>query len=285
MRATGATTDDFNISLKQPLTLTNSNNFFRLHLEQAVIPHCIRQINNSNNVLTFTFNRDGSFYSSFITLTSGNYNILTLNEELRTKLISKIFFISTENVVLSFTYDKTTGYDTFSIIGTDNVPTSITLNFDDNLLLGKFFGFTSTSTAYFRYNASNISFNATSSQNVNVNQINSLYIRSSTLVQRESYENIIEKDVYSDIICQIPITVLPGSFIFFTNSSPTIDIKNNIIDTINIYLSDNNSYSLSLNGLDWSCVLIFEEWGNSKNDILLNQVGELPAPEILSNEN
>jgi len=284
MRATGATTDDFNISLKQPLTLSNSNNFFRVHMEQAVIPHCIRQINPSNNVLTFTFIKGNTSYSSFITLTSGNYNILTLNEELRTKLKNEIFSISTQNVVLNFTYDKTTGYDTFSIIGTDNVPTSITLNFNNNLVLGKFFGFTSNS--YFGYNVSNISYDATSTQNVNVNQINSLYVRSSSLVQRESYENIIEKDVYSDILAQVPITVLPGSFIFFTNSSPTIDIKNTIIDTINIYLSDNNSYSLSLNGLDWSCLLIFEEWGTHKQNILLNQVGELPAPEssILSNE-
>lgn len=285
MRATGATTDDFNISLKQPLILTNSNNFFRLHMEQAVIPHCIKQINTSNNTLTFTYIRNTTTYNSFITLIPGNYNILTLNDELKSKLISKISSLSGITVSLTFTYDKTTGLDTFSIIGTDGIASSITLNFSDNVALGKFFGFITSASCYFRYNSSNISFDATSSQHVNVNQINSLFVRSSTLVQRESYESIIEKDVYSDIICMIPITVLPGNFIFFTNAGPVLDIENNIIDAINIYLSDNNSYSLSLNGLDWSCVLIFEEWGTVEQNKLLNQVNEIiPTPSYLASE-
>ena len=277
MRTTGSTTDDFNISLRQPLTLVNSNNSFRVRMEQCVIPHCIKQISSNNNVLSFTYIRDTITYNSFITLTSGNYTILTLNDELKAKLAAKILSLSSIVVSLTFSYDRTTGLDTFNITGTDGVASSITLLFSSNVALGKFFGFIADSQ--FRYNNLNVSFSSTSTQNVNVNQINSIYIRSSSLVQRECYENIVERDVYSDIIAQVPITVLPGNFIFFTNDGPTLDIKNNIIDSINIYLSDNNSYTLSLNGLDWSCVLIFEEWGTTEPDKILQELMPTSIPD------
>jgi hypothetical protein len=228
-------------------------------------------------VLSFTYIRDTITYNSFITLTSGNYTILTLNDELKAKLAAKILSLSSIVVSLTFSYDRTTGLDTFNITGTDGVASSITLLFSSNVALGKFFGFIADSQ--FRYNNLNVSFSSTSTQNVNVNQINSIYIRSSSLVQRECYENIVERDVYSDIIAQVPITVLPGNFIFFTNDGPTLDIKNNIIDSINIYLSDNNSYTLSLNGLDWSCVLIFEEWGTTEPDKILQELMPTSIPD------
>jgi hypothetical protein len=278
------TTDDFMISLKQPLTLVNSNNYFKVRLQQAVIPHNIKQINPLNSTLEYTFTRDTTNYNGSIVLTTGNYNILTLNDELKNKLFASIVALSSLLPDLTFTYDKTTGLDTFKISGSDGVPTSVNLKFGSNVALGKFFGF--IDNAIFSYNDSNVSTTITSTQNVNVNQSNSIYVRSSTLAQRQSYENILEKDVYSDILAQIGITVLPGSFIFYDGNESPIDLYNNVIDSINIYLSDNNSYALSLNGLDWSCVLTFEEWGSTEPDKVLHEevTTSLPdnTPDLMS---
>lgn len=263
------TTDDFVISLKQPLTLVNTNNIFKVRLQQAVIPHNIKQINSLNSTLTYTITRNTTNYNGTLTLTTGNYNILTLNDELKNKLIASVLALTGITLNLTFSYDKTTGLDTFKVSGIDSTPTTVNLKFGSNIALGKFFGF--IDNAIFSYNGSNVSTSVTSTQNVNVNQSNSIYVRSSTLAQRQSYENILEKDVYSDILAQIGISVLPGSFIFYDGNDSPIDLYNKVIDSINIYLSDNNSYALSLNGLDWSCVLTFEEWGTPEPDKVLHE--------------
>jgi len=99
-------TNDFVISLKQPLTLTNSNNYFKVGVQQAVIPHNIKQINPLNSTLAFTFIRNVTNYNGSVTLTTGNYNILTLLEELRSKLVVAILALSSVSPTLAFTYDK-----------------------------------------------------------------------------------------------------------------------------------------------------------------------------------
>jgi hypothetical protein len=119
---------------------------------------------------------------------------------------------------------------------------------------------------------------------VNVNPITNIYIRSNSLVQRDSYESIIEKDVFSDILAKVPVSVAPGSFIFYSSGS-FIELENKIIDQIALYLSDNLSYSLSLNGLTWNTHLIFEEFGTTESDNLLNYSDQPPpAPQIDNTE-
>ena len=65
------------------------------------------------------------------------------------------------------------------------------------------------------------------------------------------------------------MSVAPGSFIFFASSGTAIEIENKIIDQIALYLSDNLSYTLSLNGMTWDTHLIFEEIGTTETDNLL----------------
>jgi hypothetical protein len=92
---------------------------------------------------------------------------------------------------------------------------------------------------------------------VNVSPITSIYIRSGSLKQPNlSTENLVDSDDISDILCQIPILNQPTSWIQYLNDL-TIENKvmNASINDLNLYLTDNRSYSLNLRGIDWSCLL------------------------------
>ena len=266
MRQSGRS-DDFVINLKQPLILKNQRNFFRIRLDNAIIPHTIKQVNVGNNTLQYNITRSAVNYNGSVSLAVGNYNILTLITELGSKLSSNILLNTSISVVFTnSSYNRDTGYASLIMTGTDNIATSLTLNFTSNNKLGAMFGI--LTNAILTYNSSNVSNVVTSVQNVNVNPITYITIRSSTLKQRQNYESVVEKDVYSDIIAVVPINVNPGSFIIHSGSPPT-DVINRVIDELELYLEDNLSYSISLFGLEWSCNLVIEEIGFIEDDELL----------------
>ena len=63
------------------------------------------------------------------------------------------------------------------------------------------------------------------------------------------------------------------------NSNVACDVANKTIDQINIYLSDNLSYDLSLYGLEWNLTLIVQEIGTYKTDQLLTMQDEQPIQQ------
>ena len=271
MRQTGSS-NDFVISLKRPFTLMNQLNYFRVRVDTAIIPHAIKQINSSNNILHFAYTKILFVNINSITLTPGNYNILTLLDEIKAKLLLQI-----SNVTFNFTYDKTTGFVNLRMLPTDFIPSFLLLKFSLNTRLGQFFGILSDVMV-----TTTVPTGVTSTQHVNVNPITYLTLRCSTLKQSLDFEYIVEKDVYSDVLAVVPIDVLPGSFIIYKNS-PSLDIANKVIDILNIYIADNMNYSLSLGNLDWSLSLIFDEIGVSIPDHLLNNIN-MNNPELLALE-
>jgi hypothetical protein len=265
---TSGTISDFTINLKEPLRLMNSNNYFRCKVGRTIIANVINQINASNNVLQYNISRPSVPLSQTanITLSVGNYNINTLLTELSNKLTASIATYSV-SIKTNFTYDRTTGKATLGLTGLDTIATTITLYFNNNLRLGAFFGF--TSNAVFSYTNTTTSNNTTGQTYVNVNPINHIYIRSS-LPQRESYENVIESITITDILAKIPImSYSSGNFIFYENSISYTDLSINLIDSINLYLSDNLSYSIDMT-LNYTTTLIIEEIGTDKSDYVLD---------------
>jgi hypothetical protein len=263
------TSNDFVVFLKQPLVLKNQKNYFQVRVDKAIIPHTIKQINSSNNVLSYTFTRTGVNYNGSITLTAGNYTILTLISEFQNKLVASIYVGLGYTVTFPLSYNRNTGTVNFVMNGTDGVTSSLLLKFSTNPKLGLVFGVTADISL--SYNTLNVGTIVTSSQNVNVNPTTYLTIRSNTLKQRQNYESIVEKDVYADILAVVPINVSPGSFIIY-DRSPQTELVNNIIDVLEIYLADNQNYSISLNGLEWSISLIFEEIGINEPDDLVSHL-------------
>ena len=203
MRVSGSS-NDFIINLKNPLILTNKTNFFRLRLNKCIIPHVIKQVNQTNNKLYFNIIRTGVNINSYATITPGNYNILTLLTEVTNQLSLSILASATIKVIFSTSYNKATGYATINMVGVELIQTTLTLLFSQSTTLGLMLGFSNDVSLSF--SASNIPTPIISTQNVNVNPMSYITIRSNTLRGRESYENIVQKDVYSDIIAMVTTT-------------------------------------------------------------------------------
>lgn len=274
---TNGVANDFTIYLKTPLLLMNRNNFFRLKCGRVCIPNTINQVNSNNNSLSVTISRPSVPFSitSNVVLTTGNYTILSLLTELSNKIIG---LAAANGITLktNFSYEKITGRATLGLTGLDAIATTITLNFTSNKQLGLFFGF--TQSAVFSYTNTTSSVNVTGSQNVNVNPITNIFIRCN-LPQRESYEYIVDNGVETDIIAKIPISnYTSGNYIYFENSISYCDLATNIIDNIEIYLTDNQSYSIDMT-LEWNLALIIEEIGTYKLDVVLDNEANIKNEE------
>jgi hypothetical protein len=251
------TTDEFTIQLRKPLILTKPSNFFTCTIKDAEIPLVIQQVNSSNSTLKYQIVRGASTKNGQITFQSGNYNIINLLSAMNSLLTSSINILTGYNPNLQLTYNQSYLNVNFNVVGVDSVATSIKLLFSQNLSLGYMFGFVADCT--FLYNASNVSSSISSSQNVNVNPMSSILIRSSFLNQSQNWESLIEKCVVSDIIAKVQNTNLPNTWLFLKDNNLTITLTNKIIDNIDFYLSSNLDYGISLNGLNWSLSVVFNE--------------------------
>lgn len=258
-RAEG-TSSSFSVNLIKPITLSNPNNWLTCRVGSAEIPYNFKLINTSNNIISYRFIRNSITYNGTITIEPGNYNILSLLSEFKSKLVSSILSVAgyDGSSVFNFTYNRNTGKATFSMVGTDSIISSVTL-LSASLVFYRCIGFTTGFT--FGYTTPSTRTDAISTQNVNVSQNTALYIRSENLTQTSNYENVVSQPEYSDILAKVQVNVLPGSIIQWTNSTDLeIDITNKTIDRINLYLGDSNLYEVDMGNLDWTCRLTIQEW-------------------------
>lgn len=263
---TSGTASGFSIVLFKPISLTSPNNWFSVRIGSAEIPYIFKLINSSNNIVNFTLVR-GSTYNLSLTLTPGNYNILTLLTEFATRLGASIKTATSwdPTSLFSFTYDRSTGHATFSIVGTDSTATSITIS-NNSLIFSKAVGFVTPFT--FGYTTPSTRTNAISTQNVNVLQNPAIYIRSESLTQTENVENIVKSSESSDILAKVQVNVQPQSMILWTNPTDLeLKITNRVIDNIQLYLGDTNSYELDLDNLNWTARITIKEWGHGLEDL------------------
>ncbi len=253
-RRSQGTNTDFNLLLSQPLQKKAKDSLFSIRVVSATIPFSFYQLSSEYNQLQVTFSDGTHTKDSTLTLTPGNYTTSSIANYLSSLLttecqISSGAFVGF-NPQLTFTYSSVTGEDTF-IMGS---PTgSITLKFGDNQNLGIFFGF-----------SSNITISSltpqTSPKTAVANPVNRLYIRSGDLHQLNNREWIVETDTFSDIIYEIPITTNQNTYIHWIEPQESVLIIDEFINSFNIYLSSNLSYTpLDLRGLDWSFTMYIEE--------------------------
>lgn len=258
-RQTG-TIEDYSIALKRPIILKNPHHYFKVIIKECTLPYTFQQVNNNYNKFKYTLTRNGFLYPErTLSLTNGNYTILTLLKELSSKLKEDISsYVVGYNPDFNFTYDRNSMFCTFALKN-DNVSsnsiTIIPLQNQISTMVGI------VNECSFGNNGAN-NFNCSSTQPVNVSPITSIFIRSETLKQSNlSTENIINRDDTSDILLQIPILQQPTSWIQYQNElNIENQIVNGIINDIQLYLSDNRSYSLDLRGIDWSCMLTIIEY-------------------------
>jgi hypothetical protein len=280
-RTTG-TSSDFNLSLFKPIVLTNPNNFFTVRVGSAEVPYTFPLITNSNNSINFESTYNSTYFSTSFQITNGNYNILTLLDEVANKLQARLYVLYTQLFKFDFTYDRNAGKCTFSIAG---APATFSLSvriFENSPVFMTCIGM--KNSFLFSYTSPTVFTNATSIKNVNVSQNTALYLRSESFTQTTNSENIVEKSGVSDILAKIQITTQPQSYIMWTNPSDLeVNVSNRVIDIINLYLGSSTSYTLDLGDLDWSCRLTiheksYEPLKEQHNGLVKDMPSEIPNP-------
>lgn len=269
---TSGTTDNFTVALQKPLILQSPNNFFTVRIGSAEIPYVFPLINSSNNTISFSGFRNAVPFSGTFTLTNGTYNINSLNIEFASKFSDalKSALALAIAIPLSFTYDRNSGKATYSMVGTDTDATIVTIGTNtEAAVFLKCVGF--SSSFQFGYTTAIARTDVTSTQNVNVSQNNSIYIRSESLTQTQNFENIVSSPTISDILAKIQIATPFQSYLLWTNQIDLeIEVSNRVIDMINLYLGTSTAYNLSLGNLDWACRLTIKE----HSDVSFNQQNE-----------
>ena len=252
--------EDYSIALKRPIILKNPHHYFKVLVKEATIPYTFQQVNANYNNFKYNIIHNGFQYpDKTIKISNGNYTILTLLKEVTSKLSLDISsYIAGYNPSFNFTYDRNSMFCTFGIKNdgiSSNTITIIPLQDQVSTMLGV------VSQSSFGNSGSSLS-SCSSTQPVNVSPITSIFIRSETLKQSNlSTENIVNRDDSSDILVQIPILNQPTSWLQYMNELSIENVVvNSLINDVNLYLSDNRSYSLDLRGIDWSCMLTIIEF-------------------------
>jgi hypothetical protein len=265
-----------------PIVLTNSNNRFTICVKQAEIPYSFSQINANNYDLEYSYTDNqgsGNNYNSKVQFPPGNYNITNLLNELILLLITDIYIKIPSSVISSnnfiFSYNNNTNLITFLISGLPYT-VSITLKFSTNYTLGVMFGFPQTNQTF------GTAIKLTSSNKLNVNPISSIYIRSENIKFLTNFEAIVEQYANSDVLCKVQVQTLPGTLLYVRSDTHLL-INNTYIPQLNLYLSDNQTptYTLQMNGLNYGIQLEINEVmvKPTNSGLDLTQTNEMKPPK------
>lgn len=244
-RDTG-TSDNFSIRVFPNISLIKQTNLFKITVINATLPFSFSQVNDTNNIFYISYNS----VTYPVQIPNGNYNIKQLNSVITAGIISSVLSNTGDTIVVTITYDLTTGKNTFVY----NSGPVANLTLFAGSTISKMLGI--TTNIILSVGGPGIVGN----QKFDVNPILSVFIRSENLNQSNNIESILEKSIQSDILAEIQLDTNPGAYITWTNSSMLgVFINNKVIDRVQLYLSSTDDYILSLNNLDWSLLLLIQE--------------------------
>jgi hypothetical protein len=259
-------------SLKEPVKLSNDNNYFTAKIVSAEIPFSFKTLSSPYNILKVRVQEPAHNIdvSDNIVLTEGNYSITALLDELKYRLSEFLSSIDDGHFnnhlpSFNFTYSKETGRVTLNVIaGNGNHAVSITLLWGLNDILAPFFGFTFQDNTVLSYlgDGTVTSQNYISPNHVNVSPITGLFIRSSTLnQQRYNQERLVEYDLtISDILLKVPVNSYYNTYLIYENNSFEVRLNNKHIDDISLYLTALTYDPINLNGVGWRILLQITEY-------------------------
>lgn len=243
------TITDLNINLSQIIALKSKKGIFKIIVHDLIFPFSFYQLSSEYNTLLCTFTDImANTKTATLTITAGNYTVVSILTALSTALTticqtssgSFIGFTPTFN----FTYNTTTSKTTLQM--TAPVSASIVLPFNNNLVMGGFFGMETSKTI------SSISTPIGTKISV-ANPVNQLLLRSGNLKQFQNREWYIQKDTFADILYRIPVYTQQGTWLSSLHDSDPIYIVNRDITTMNFYITSNLSYTaLDTQGINWN---------------------------------
>lgn len=254
--------------LQDPIVLSNPNNIFKAKIIDADIPFSFKTLASPNNVLKLGLQipQHSVDFSGNITLTEGNYSITNLLDELKTQIIA---FVNTNKGGLNqvpdydFQYDRNTGKATLNIIppgGSHDFTLTIYNSLAD--ILCEMWGFTYEAETVLSYNTSGVitSTNYISPNHVNVSPITAVYIRSTSLHQvSNNQERLVEQQfTISDILAKIPVNSYYNTWLLYAGDFE-VQLSNNHIEDIGLYLTTQTYSSINLSGVHWRCTIQITE--------------------------
>ena len=255
------TCNEFSILVNPPLQKTDPHSYFVAQIVSVEIPYTWFQITTANNALQFAYTVNGGSSTLYtLHIMPGNYNINSLMINFQAQMEA---IIPTHTWSNNLVYNPDINKITFGIKNASAYSSIVlAVNFVANPFLARMFGCLGSDAIVYGY-ASSLYQNVSGSQNVNVNPVSSIYIRSSNLRQVKNQENMVAgyKADPSDILCKLQIYTPPKSWIFYNGElGLSAKIVNPAIDKIDIYLSDNYSFALDLNNNDWTFRITFIEY-------------------------
>ena len=246
------TNEEFNFNLPYAISLKNINNYFKVKVEQICIPFSFKTINASNNIMTFNTNGNINANTT-VYVDHGNYDI--------NSLIKAIYTAFNNHVNLTITYDKITSTVQFS-------STSI-------LTIGIYPCFIMSMLGIHEHIGVDINNTYTSQNHVNMCPIQAILLRSTNLRQLQyNVESIAQPFDQSDIICRVAIQNI-NAYIHYDQNTIEVNILDKTITTINLYLTDDNTYdTLNLYSLPWSCTISIREMqATDMTENLISNIG------------
>ncbi len=275
-RSSGTNTDMM-LTVKDTISLKAIDSTFYIDVHSANIPFSFYQLSADIQTLQCVFtDAFGTPKTANIIMTAGNYTTISVLDELSARLIAMAQISSGAYVgftpVLSFTYSTTTSKST--LVMTSPANASIQMNFASNLNLGTFFGFDANKTI-------SSALSVTSTKICVANPVNYLLIRSGNLQQMWNREFIVETDTFSDILYRVPVGTGQNTWLQHLADTDPVEISNNNISSINIYLTTNLTYTpIDLQGITWAISFsIIEKKKPTFVSVTTKLLANLPTPE------
>ena len=248
-KRSGGTSTDMTINTVNTIALKSKRGRFQIVVHECTVPFSFYQMSSDISTLQCVFTDvAGNPKTANITLTNGNYTTVSILAELSSKLITMAQATSGAYTgytpTLNFTYSTTTSKTTLAMTNTANA--SIQLRFATNQNLGLFFGIETNVTI-------STALSVTGTKVSVANPVNLLLIRSSTFQQIYNREYIVETDAFSDVLYRCPLGTGANTWIQNANEGHPIIIANDLINTMNFYLTTNLTYNpIDLQGVDWN---------------------------------
>jgi hypothetical protein len=274
-RSSGTNTDMM-LTIRDTISLKAIDSAFYVDVHAVNVPFSFYQLSTDIQTLQCIFtDAFGTPKTANIIMTAGNYTTISVLDELSTRLIAMAQVSSGAYVgftpVLAFTYSTTTSKST--LVMTSPANASIQMNFASNLNLGTFFGFDTNKTI-------SSALAVTSTKICVANPVNYLLVRSGNLQQAWNKEFIVETDTFSDILYRIPVGTGQNTWLQHLSNTDPVEISNNNINSINIYLTTNLTYSpIDLQGITWAISFsIIEKKRPTFVSITTTLLANLPPP-------
>lgn len=244
-----------------PSITKKKNNKFKISLVSFSLPYSWGNINNKNNTINYIeSNLTGSLVNNLsIAINNGSYNINNLIETIKNLLNTN----TQQAIIYNIEYNEITNKITISITNTDK---KIIFNFVNNnicIILGLY---------YLTYEVTKET-PLISTYNINMYPDECIYLRTN-ITALNSFDSKINDA--SNILQKINISCDHNEYIYLLDTITPIYSDTSNINTIEIFLTDENSEIIDTENCEFTLSLLIEEIEiKDENETIINLLNDI----------